>query len=793
MKWIKYILIALLAIVILVGASIFWVYQSHQTDYTGDKQIVGLSSEVDVIYDDYGIPHISADNTQDAFRALGYIHAKDRLFQMDVLRRIGSGKLAEFFGKDLLKTDRFFRTIGTKKHAEESVSKWMIKHPQKPYMQLSQAYIDGINQFIEEEHFPLEYLFLGSTPEKFTVTDLYYTVSYMSYSFAIALQEDPMANYIQSELGADYVNSLGLHHDSTWHTLKNTFASDTSLVGEIQNIVSSLPAAPFLGSNSWVLSPQKSKSGKVLFCNDTHIGFAQPSVWYEAHIESPELSLYGNFLAGFPFPLVGHTNRHAWGLTMFQNDDMDLYAEEIEGNRVKYNNEWTDIQYRKDTIFVKDGEPEIITIRETPHGPIINDASEIVGKSKQQTSVYWTFTKFPIEAAYVAYGFSFSKNIEEFKSYLPHLAAPGLNVMYGDADDNIAWWATAKMIKRPDHVNSKLILDGASGNDEPIGWYDFENNPHAVNPEWGYVHSANNQPEKLAVDSIYYPGYYYPGARSLAIAQALEAKEQFDVEDMKNLLMANTSPIYPENAQFITQDVEPNNSLEEFALSALQNWDGNHSLEATEPALYYALNYQVIKLSMSDELSPFYFNTFLNSHLRLRSFYKFIRSENSPWWDDQNTENKETRKDIFQAAFQAAVIQVSESMGDDPAKWNWKNVHQVTHEHPLGKVKPLDKLFNVGPYSVASGEEVINKLPAPLSDSCYYPVKSGPAMRIIIDFADIDHAWSINPTGQSGNPFSPFYKDQAEMYVNGGFRHMWMDLDSVENRTFARQKLTVVD
>ena len=258
---------------------------------------------------------------------------------------------------------------------------------------------------------------------------------------------------------------------------------------------------------------------------------------------------------------------------------------------------------------------------------------------------------------------------------------------------------------------------------------------------------------------------------------------------MKEMLLTNSNSTYPENAQLMVEHVEPNTEIEAYALQVLQNWDGKHNLENPVPPLYYSLVYQVLKHSMADEMDSLYFENFLNSNLRLRSFYKFIRSEKSPWWDDKNSDNVETRSDIFQIAFEDAVKQVAETLGNNPKEWSWNTVHTITYEHPIGKVKPFDKLFNVGPFEVESGEEVLNKLPFKLSDSCYFAVNSGPAMRIAIDFANIEQAWSINPTGQSGNPFSPFYKDQAEMYVNGKYRHMWMDSDSIENHIFARQTL----
>ncbi len=783
MKVLRIAIILISFIALIVSGYFLYVYNKYQPTYEGEQQLSGLSAEVTVSFDEWGVPHIKATSSEDAFRALGYVHAQERLFQMDVLRRVGSGQLAAFFGKDLLKVDRFFRTLGTNKLAERSNERWMNDSVTRPYVALSKAYIDGINQYIQTGQQSLEYELLGVAPEPFSTLDLHYTVAYMSYSFAVALKEDPLVDHIQKHLGNEYMEALVPNHAPYFHTLGTTFEGDTGIIESVNQILGAMPTPPFLGSNSWVISGSKTKSGKVLFANDTHIGFSQPSVWFEAHIESPDVSLYGNFLAGFPFPLVGHTRDHAWGLTMFENDDMDLYAETIRDGKVNYKGQWIPLKTREETIKVKDEADDVITVEETPHGPIISSVNELTGAQGNAISVYWTMDKFETRAPEVAYGFAFSKSMEEFRSYLPLLHAPGLNVMYGDETGNVAWWATAKLIKRPDHVNSKLILDGASGKDDPLGWYHFDNNPHAVNPEWGFVHSANNQPDRLAVDSIYYPGYYYHGSRSEAIYNALSMKSNWDVKSTQQLLLNNQNTNYVKNLAIMLEAVSPRNEVDKTALEILSTWNGKHSLNDKAPVLYYSLTYQVIKQAMGDELDSLHLASYTNSFFRLRSFPQFISSATSPWWDDNNTTEMESREKIFQRAFEAAVDQVVAAHGNQPENWAWQNAHIVTYEHPMGKVEPLDKLFNVGPLAIESGEEVINKLSFNIDGSSHYKVKAGPAMRIAIDFADVDKAESVLPTGNSGRVFSPHYQNQAELYRSGKFRPMYMDIESIPNKT----------
>ena len=780
---------AVLAIIILIAGGIFvYLRAVHSPDSPAEVELAGLQSEATVHFDEYGIPHIYADNKTDAWKTLGYVHARDRLFQMDVLRRVGSGRLAELFGDDVMNIDRLFRTMGTAELSRTSHEAFM-KNQTEEWQLLAQAYVDGINAYRENNHKPIEYTILGLEPEPFETVDIYHVVSYMSFSFAMALKTDPIADKILHQLGNDYLESLSLHSES-WHATmpvtnndsvpQYTLLSVASITASVHGILNTLQLPLFEGSNSWVIAPKKSKSGKVLFANDTHINYAQPSVWYEAHIETPDMRLYGNFLAGLPYPLVGHTAHHAWGLTMFENDDMDLYRETINGNNFVHAGNELPLTSRQETIRSSSGKEVTFTVNSTNHGPIIN-AVLTDSTITDSISCFWTLTQFPMTALQVAHQFCTANSMEEFKSQLPKLAAPGLNVMYGDAEGNYAWWGTAKILKRPTHVDPKLILDGASGNDDPLGYFDFDENPRSVNSEMGFVHSANNAPEQ--VGDKYVHGYYYAGQRSLQISKALSEIEFWDIDIMKSLALNDQSPWYPENAKMMTTNVSPQNELQEEMLAALDAWDGTHGLESNAPIVYYQMLYHTLKLALEDDLGTTDFNALIHTLFYLRSVPKFLKTENNPWWDNKNTEGIESKDDILQMAFEIAADSLAKTLRSDIASWKWSDVHQLAHPHPMGKVPVLGNLLNVGPLAIAGGEEVINKQAFWIDNGVNYPVKSGPAMRILIDFADIENSLSINPTGQSGNPFSAHYNDQAEMFAEGKWRKQRMNKQDIEENT----------
>jgi len=792
MRIIKGLAAVLAAILIIAGGVFIYLRSVHSPTIQTEVELNGLQSEATVHFDDYGIPHIYAENNEDAWKTLGYVHARDRLFQMDVLRRVGSGRLAELFGDDVIKIDRLFRTMGTAEISRTSYEAFM-KNQTEDWQILAQAYVDGVNAYRENNHKPIEYTILGLEPEGFETIDMYHVVAYMSFSFAMALKTDPLADKILHQLGKEYMESLTMHTED-WHpkipvTNVDSAAIDSlgadsmgiaSITAGVHDILNSLQLPLFEGSNSWVIAPKKSKSGKVLFANDTHINYAQPSVWYEAHIETPDMRLYGNFLAGFPFPIIGHTAERAWGLTMFENDDMDLYRETIKGDKYLHQGSEKALASRKERIVSSSGKESTFTVNTTVHGPIINS---ILADSTLTDSVscFWTLNQFPIKFLQVTHNFCTANSMEEFKSGLPDIAAPGLNVMYGDAEGNYAWWGTAKIIKRPAHVNPKTILDGASGNDDILGYYEFDENPHSVNSSSGFVHSANNAPAETNGSVVF--GYYYAGQRSLKISKELANADLWDIEMMQDLALNDQSLWYPKNAVIMTKNVKANNAYQEEVLNTLKTWDGTHGLDENASMIYYQMLYHTLKLPMEDDLGEKDFSALIHTLFYLRSVPKFIEVENNPWWDDKTTEAVESKDDILQMAFETAADSLEKALGGNVSSWKWRDVHQLTHPHPMGKVPVLGNLLNVGPIEIAGGEEVINKQSFWINNGVNYPVKSGPAMRILIDFADIENSLSINPTGQSGNPFSDHYSDQAQMFAQGEWRKQRMNKKDIEEHT----------
>lgn len=779
------VLLVLLGIILLAGGIFI---NSLTPTYEGEKELSQLKQPAEVYFDTYGIPHIYAQNNEDAFRVLGYVHAQDRLWQMELLRRVAKGGLSEVFGEDLIKTDKFFLSLGIDEHTNKTLANI---DGDSEVVKLSQAYLDGINQFVEKGPTPVEFYLTGLDKTPFTLEDIYNSVGYMAFSFAMAHKTDPLLTNIRNEWGDDYLAELAVTSDTSTVWIKNynprhIDSVSLSITAMATEALEKLPLPQFEGSNSWVIAPEKTKNGKVIFANDPHIGFAQPSVWYEAHVSTPTYEKYGYHLAGVPFPLLGHNRQLAYGMTMFENDDIDFYYEENHpSDSTKYKTEagFENYTFITKTIKVKDGDDVTFTYKKTRHGPVLNGVADQIS-GERPIAMSWIYTKEENQILDALYGITMATNIDEFSRALPKIHAPGLNVMYGDAEGNVAWWASAKLYKMPDSMSTKLILDGTTGQQEPLRYLDFSENPQAINPPWHYVYSANNQPDSIA--GMVYPGYYLPENRAKRIVQLLSDKDDWDKQAVSEMILDVTSSVNPEIIGDLIKHMEVRELNEDqvMLLDELKNWKGDYPLESIAGTFYHRSEYFVLKNTFEDELGPEQFKQFLSTHLLKRQIAPGARRDEGIWWDDVRTpDKKETRYDIVLKSFMQAWQSLQEDFGDDISQWQWQKVHTLEHGHPIGQVKTLRNFFNVGPFPIHGSREVINNLGFPYDSTLYYRVNSGPSTRRIIDFSDIENGLSILPTGQSGNPLSKHYEDQAEMYVNGQFRKMMLNEEEIKKES----------
>ncbi len=775
---------ALLTTAVAVALVILFLF-FQKTKYSGTVRMSDLDSTITTYFDPYGIPHIYGKNEEDVFRALGYIQAQERLFQMELIRRVSAGRLSEVFGNKTIEVDKFFRMIGVAQHAEKSAEVFM-SGPDSQAKRDVVSYLEGVNQYVLKGKRRMEFLMLGIQEKPFTVKDIFLIIDYLSFNFQMGFKTDPVLTRIQKTLGENYLEDiLRAKKDST-------LLLDTLTVPFIENQLSSfselekiLPMKIWSGSNSWALSGNRSISGKALLENDTHIGVQQPAVWYEAYLECPDFRFYGNFLAGFPFAPIGHTMTHGWGLTMLENDDLDFFIEKTKSDDtslVYAKDHWEKISSRNELILVKDSASVNLICRATHHGPICSDVMpEFKSMTKAPVSICWTFLNFNNNLMGTTWKLAHAKSMNEFRGAVSSITAPGLNIVYADAENNIAWYTAAKFVIRPKGANGSILQDGSGANDW-LGYYDFEMNPKQENPELGFVLSANNDPQNDTTNI--FQGYYVPKDRYLRLRNLLFTKSKFNRDDLEKFAIDVKNPVASEIARVLVSKLRGvsilKTQLHENASDVLKEWNGDHKLSDKGPVLYYKFLFHVFADAMMDELGEKDFEALLKTHAQKSMILDFVKNENSAWWDNKNTVKKETEAEIIEGAFDKTINELVEQLGYDPEKWTWGKVHTIEIEHPLGKQKPLNRIFNIGPFPEMGGMETVNNQSFELNGSGVYKVNLGPALRRVIDFAEPESAYSINPSGQSGNFISKHYSNQTKLYIKGKYRKELMNKEEIK-------------
>ncbi|ANW96580.1 hypothetical protein AXE80_09945 [Wenyingzhuangia fucanilytica] len=776
MKVFKKVIIVVFSLLVGLFAVGYGYLQYLKPTYKGTINLDGVEGS-EVYFDSIGVPHIFADSEQKAMNVFGYVHAQERLWQMELLRRIAAGRLSEILGKDLLDVDVFFSNLGI----DETVNNQVKNLDNNPKVKaLVEAYLKGINAYIDNGPTPIEFSLLGIEKEHYSAKDIYYVTAYMAFNFAHAFKTDPVLTHIKNNLGAEYLKDLAIEVDENTVYQENYDVRKNS-ISSINHLLEKLPFPQLIGSNAWVLAPEKTTTGKVMLENDPHIGFAQPQVWYQAHIRTPNYKNYGFYLGLFPFPLLAHNRDYAFGITMFENDDLDFYQiQQNPKDSTKYSTAmgYYDYELIEKQINIKGEKPKNIIIKKTVLGTVFNNDKE---QDSLPTVVQWVYNEKPNQVLQTAYGINHAKDIYDFENYIATLSAPGLNFVYGDKNDNIGLWSAGQLYKHlSPEVNTKFILNGKDLSQLQKEWLPFSKNPKAINPPKGFVFTSNVQPE--AVDGVLYPGYYLSKDRAVEIKKAIESKEKLSVSDMKSMTNSHTNTTAVKNVNDLAYgiDIDELNDFELVVLDRLVKWKGNHGLDNIEPTIYYKLIFRLWKNTFEDELGIEDFKDFVNSNLSRRTQNKYLKNPNSVWWDNVSTLRKETFKEIVTTSFKSSVEELKIALGDDINEWKWSKVHTVTYEHALAKMDLLKKIFNVGPFPMVGGNETINNLMFDYTEGNEFKVNAGPSSRRVIDFSDVENSYAVTPTGQSGYFLSPFYSNQTTYYNTGKYYKMLMNEEEIK-------------
>ncbi len=767
--------VLLLVVLLASGGALAWLYRRAHAclpQVDGVLHVPGLSAPVEVRRDARGVPHLRAQSLSDLFFAQGFVTAQDRLWQMDLTRRFAEGTLSEVFGEGTLRLDIENRTLGL-----SQVMARAVEELDPESRNLLSAYTRGVNAFITShlDRLPVEFFLMSYKPRPWREVDSLAAALNMMKALNTTWPADLMRERIRAKVSAELYADLlpdrspldvpvaaasappppapSSSEEGTRSTL-NPLLTQEGCPDALHRggvVVPSIVATnAALGSNNWVISGRLTRSGKPLLANDPHLGHSIPSVWYMVHLEAPGLNVSGVSLPGLPLVIIGHNERIAWGMTNTSPDVQDLYVERFNvGDPKKYlhNGEWVEASTRVETIPVRNEREYQFQIRVTRHGPVISH------DGGRDLALRWMAFE-PHALRFPFLKIDRAQNWDEFTAALRDFTGPTQNFVYADLDGNIGYYAAGWVPIRKQGDGSVP----AAGDVDDSDWADtipFESLPHAYNPARGFIATANGR-----VVSDDYPYFltrrWEAPYRTARINQLLEGKTGLTPADLLRI----QTDLHTLEDEWLKGQVlaaaalrPPASADARSALDLLRSWDGEARpdsaatlvLEVTRRALLERL----VMPKLGDDLSGYSWpmsTTFVENVLKNRW---------SRWLPPGDADFEQT----LTKSLEEAVRRIPQLAGHrDPAAWKWGETIALTFRHRLSPSYPLlGRFFDVGPYPQAgTGTTVKQTTPA-----------VGPSMRMVVDFSDLDNSVQNLTLGESGQPFSPYYRDQFEAWYTG--------------------------
>jgi len=789
MKTFKRIVVGVLIIVatVIIAAVFFIRHISRKAlpDYSEPVQLTGLIDEVNVYRDDFAVPHIYAKNEHDLYMVTGYLMAQDRLWQMDLLRRVTMGRLSEIFGEDMVGADHLLRAL----RIPEKSTLVLVQTDENILLAL-EAFSNGVNQFIEshQKKLPPEFSILGYKPELWQPAHTVNLIGYMAWDLAGSWQTEiilhKLSQVLDDEKFQQLIPDLGFQSTFVHPNFRPEITCDLFPLLEHNNKIKELGIEVFSASNNWAVAGSKSKTGYPIISNDMHLGFGSPGIWYQIHqVIEGQLNVTGVALPGAPVIVVGHNERIAWGMTNLYVDEMDFYLETLNDDRTKYlfNNEWLDLEVRTEKILTSNGDTVLKETKFTHRGPIVSGFKKI---NDQAISMRWTGNDYSNEVRTI-YLLNRARNWNEFRDALRTFGAVSQNVIYADIEGNIGiQTAGAVPIRRGGNPIS--LLPGHTDEADWIGMLPFEELPYTYNPPEGYVASANNR--TIGDDYPHYIGYWFDMPfRIDRIREMLEAKEKHDVDHFKAMLGDFQSKLVERYLEDLIETVAKSDELksrEKKALEFLRRWDGVMTAEGSAPAIFEKFYVAFIRNILADEMGEELYKEFGGGLIRIM-FDHIWRNPASSWVNNIHTVEEETFEQMVILSFKESIQWLIASQGSDLNDWQWGNVHKLGINHPMGSVKLLERIFglNEGPFPVGGSFHTVN----PMGYSFHNPfaVVHGASQRHIFNMGNLEESYVVIPTGTSGIPASLYYCNQIEMFLNNQYKKaLWFKEDVVSGARY---------
>ena len=792
----KIIKIVVIFLIILIAGGILLVRNISRRalpDYDGQFAIEGLEGDVLVLRDPHAVPSVYAANENDLYRAVGFVMAQDRLWQMDLLRRATTGRLSEIFGEDLVETDYLLRAL---RIPEKSTM--VLAETDSNILNALESFAYGVNQFIEQagNNLPPEFGILRYRPEKWEPVHSVNLIGYMAWDLNMGWTTEVVLHKLKQVLDeerfSELIPHLELHTSKIYpegllakNEIRERLLEPTARLHELGLAVVS-------GSNNWAVSGEKSTTGKPILASDAHLGLFAPGIWYQMqHVVEGGVQVTGVVLPGQPFVIAGHNERIAWGMTNVMLDDVDFYKETINpDNQDQYlfQGQWRDMEVRVEEI--KTGSAAFVEreLRFTHRGPVISGLKDI---EEEAISMRWTGNEYSNELRSV-YLLNRAGNWHEFREAVSTFMSVSQNINYADVDGNIGLQTAAGIPVR--EGEGVFILPGEDDKYDWRGMVPFGELPFVYNPPEGFVVSANNR--TVPDDYPYYISYWYDQPyRYDRIREMLMEKEKFSTGDFKDMLADKESKLAKKMVPVLLEELkemaQPTVN-ERRAAEMLAGWDLVYSADEPAPLIFETFYNHFLENLLLYDMGEELYEEFTGSKVLVRSIMDLVWTKRESAWleGDKQYTGPGSFRDVVHTSFSQSVAWIEQNLGPYPDRWAWGDVHRLTISHPMGAVTIIDRLFNLnrGPYSPGGSFHTV--CPYSYNYTNPYVINHGASQRHIYSTADWNSSFSIIPTGTSGIPASRYYGDQTEMYVGDMYRSDVFTREAVEDRS--RYRMTLV-
>lgn len=742
-----------------------WIrYRSRRSlpQVEGTVRLPGLESEATLRRDAHGIARIRAKSRSDLYFAQGFAHAQDRLWQMELHRRIALGQMAEILGPTALNTDRLIRTLGFHKVAEES---WKRTTPRvRAYYE---AYASGVNAFLESgTKLPVEFSLLKHRPNAWKPHDTVSFICFQGWMLSHGWSSAITRSRLIDKVGAEAAAELDFHYPEE---------HPVTIPGAIRDLDKLLHPhrreGAGRGSNGWAISADRSTTGHAILANDMHLPLQTPSLWYAMELESEEDGHHvsGATIAGTPAVWVGQNDHIGWGATLAFIDCEDLVLEKLDPadeTRYRFRDEWKEAEVRTERIHVKgapDHEEKVVT---THHGPLLH---RILPGPGDAVSIRSTALK-PYDTLDSLVCLNEAKNWDEFRSAVSRLGATQLNIVYADREDNIGYWMTGRIPIRT-KAHGGLPVPGWTGDHEWTGMVPPEENPHVFNPEKGYIITCNN---RIADDS--YPhelgDVYMNGFRAQRLEDLINTREKISPEDCTRFQF-DVHSIPGTKMVALLQDLEPAHPDAQLALELLRKWNGELETESVGGAVYQvffaSLSRAILLPRLGEELfhellgkgpHPIVYPTTEFFGQWTVSLLRMLGNPESGWISD--------REALLADALRDSVVELRKSLGTDPSGWRWGRLHRACFPHMMSKKPPLDRVFNPKPLPVGGDTDTVHQT-ASLPDAPHENNNYSPSWRQVLNLQNPKKSGAMIAPGQSGQIGSAHYEDLVRPWSAGEY------------------------